>query len=137
MVQALNLSQAIPKLLGELLSKYAEAVPEEGLFPDLVATEPVRHRSYLNGSECEIILELAVRAMNPDFDPSFRRLRFLAVRAHSPETQGFVSTTLFHASTAELRSRLASLADDPAELIEAAQALIEGLPVETDPDLWR
>jgi len=64
-------------------------------------------------------------------------LRFVALRARSPETQGFLSSTMFHGTKGELRSVLRRLLDDPAELLEAATALLEGLPEESDPDLWR
>ncbi|MGB9691187.1 MAG: hypothetical protein ACPL7D_03370 [Candidatus Sumerlaeaceae bacterium] len=133
----MTLNNAIREMLHELVSKYGEFVAQAGLFPDLVAARRVRHRSSLNGSESEVVLEMAVRAMNPEFDPRFQSMRFLALRAHSPTTQGFISTTLLHASTQELRERLEGLLTDSQELLEAATQLIEGLPEESDPDLWR
>ena len=137
MAQVLKLEEAVPVLVRTLLSRYDAAVPEKGLFSDLVAVERVHHRSSLNGSESEVFLEMAVRAMNPDADARFDRLRFVALRARSPETQGFLSSTMFHGTKGELRSVLRRLLDDPAELLEAATALLEGLPEESDPDLWR
>ncbi len=137
MAEALTLDVAISELLRELLVKFGEFVTAEGIFPDLVATRHVCHRSSLNGSESVVILELAVRAMNPEFDPRFRTLRFLALRAHSPQTHGFISTTLFHAKADDLRKKLDELLANPQELLESATALLEGLPEESDPDLWR
>lgn len=137
MVQALGLAEAIEKLLGELLEQFAAAVPEVGEFPELAVSHPVIHRSHLNGCVSEFTLELSIRAMNARVSADFGRLRYLRVRVGRAGSGGGVSATLFHATAPELRKKIEALRRDPTELVESATALVEGLPVETDPDLWR
>ena len=136
MAKALPLTEAIPRILNVLLARYPSAVPEKGLFPDLVVVERVSHRSSLDGSESEVLLELAVRAMNPAVDSSFEHIRFVAIRARSPRTPGFISVSLYHGTREELWNRLQNLFEQPQDLVEEATALLEGLAVESDPDIW-
>lgn len=133
----LALDQAIPALLDDLLARFEAHVPVSDEFPDLTAKRRVRHDSSWNATHADVFLELSVRAMNPRAHPGFDHLRFLAMRARCPRTQGFVSTTLLHGPKEALRRQLEALRAQPAELVAMAAALLEGLPVETDPDLWR
>ncbi len=137
MAEPVTLEQALLLLVESLLARYEECVPARGLFPDLSASQPVRHRSSLSGSESEVILEMSIRAMNPEAGEAFDRVRFVCLRARNPRTQGFASATMFHGTKTELHQRLKRMRIDADELLDAARALLEGLPEETNPDLWR
>ena len=137
MCAAKTLEEAVPELLRELLTDFDAKVPSCGEFPDFVVTQKVSHVSALNGSESLVVLEFAVRAMNPEQQREFDTLRFLAIRARSLGSGGFVSTTLYHGEKNTLRGTLVRLSQDPTALIETVAALLEGLPEESDPALWR
>jgi hypothetical protein len=129
------LSEILPALLQSLLATYDERVTESGPFPDHSVTARVAIEGMLGVRNLR--LEISVRSMNKEINEAFHTQRFLAVRLHRPDGPGFVSSTCFHGTKAELRSRLIALLKDPADLITRIEELAHGLPEETNPNLWR
>ena len=82
-------------------------------------------------------VEMVVMAMDPAIEARFVELRFVSLRIMKSRDGGFVSLSCLHGSADELRGRLVALERDPGYLIERIRELAQGLPAETNPDIWR
>jgi hypothetical protein len=130
-----EIGQAVQEILREILPVYDELVPARSTFPDVRAGRKVHF------GDPEITMpgriELAVMHMDAELDRTFDSLRFLAVRVWKSRDGGIASTTCFHGAKKELKQELLRQADDPEFLIDRVQELADGLPEETNPDIWR
>jgi len=119
----------------DLLRFYDERVPEQGDFPDIRVGKPVHF-----GDPTITVpgrIELIVMNMDKRLDPSYDYLRFLSVRVMKSREGGFTSSTCLHGRKKELREELEKLAEDPSFLVERVEQLSNGMPEETNPDIWR
>jgi hypothetical protein len=130
-----SLADTLRDMLREILAKFDERVSERGTFPDLRVTrdhhfgDPAIHRPGR--------LELIVMSMDPKLDPKFDFQRFLSVRVIKSVVHGYVSLSCFHGTRAELRAQLEAQAARPDLLLGRIRELADGLPEETNPEIWR
>ncbi len=82
-------------------------------------------------------VQMVVMAMDPAIEARFVELRFVSLRIMKSRGGGFVSLSCLHGTADELSARLEALERDPAYLIERIRELAQGLPQETNPDIWR
>jgi hypothetical protein len=75
--------------------------------------------------------------MDPKLDPKFASQRFLSVRVIKSVVHGYVSLSCFHGTRAELRVLLEGQASQPDLLMQRISELADGLPEETNPEIWR
>jgi hypothetical protein len=130
-----DLSRAISDTIGELMLHYDQRVTERAPFPDLRAGRQFHFDdpdTTLPGR-----FELVVMNMDPRLDPKYDRLRFLSVRVMKSRQGGYSSTTCLHGTKEELREQLTVLAHDPGFLIDRVTELADGLPEESNPDIWK
>ena len=78
-----------------------------------------------------------VMSMDPRLDPSYDELRFLSVRVMKSRQGGYSSSTCLHGTRDQLREHLMVLAHDPGFLVDRVSELADGLPEESNPDIWR
>ena len=90
-----------------------------------------------SASTAPLHVEMVVMAMDPAIEPRFVELRFVSLRIMKGREGGFVSLSCLHGTADELRARLVALEREPGYLIERIRELAQGLPAETNPDLWR
>lgn len=121
-------------MIGLLLEDFDSKVPAAGMFPDHRVSEP-----YPFEGESGPLgrLELAVVAMDPRRDPSFDTVRYVALRVKKSPKGGVASISCMHGTAAEVKARLEGEARRAVYLSERATELAEGLPEETDPEMWR
>ena len=130
-----ELGKAISETVAELLKSFDSRVPERGEFQDLRAWREFHFDdpdTTLPGK-----FELAVLNMDKRLDPTFDFMRFLSVRVMKSRKGGYTSVSCLHSTREELREQLMMLAHDPEFLIERISELADGLPEESNPDLWR
>jgi hypothetical protein len=135
MTDDLPLDKTISSMLTELLRRYDEAVAERGPFRDLCARRPVFFGDPLTTMPAHV--ELMIMHMNADDEPGFVTQRFLSVRVTKSREHGFVSLSCLHGNKAELRARLHEEAANPEFLVQRVSELAQGLPEESNPDIWR
>lgn len=127
--------ETVQGLVGDLLRTFNERVPERGEFPDVRVGRPVQF------GDPDVSLpgrvELVVMNMDARLDPAFDRMRFVSVRVMKSREGGYASLTCFHGPKDEVHRSLEEQLRDPEFLIERISELAEGLPEETNPDLWR
>lgn len=129
------LADTLRDMLREILATYDERVSERGSFPDLRVMrdhhfgDPDIHRPGR--------LELIVMSMDPKLDPKFESQRFLSVRVVKSVAHGYVSLSCFHGTRAQLRAQLEAQAACPDLLSGRISELADGLPEETNPEIWR
>ena len=129
------LADLLRDMLGEILAKFDEQVSERGPFPDLRVQRD--HHFGDPGIHRPGRLELAVMSMDPKLDPKFASQRFLSVRVIKSVVHGYVSLSCFHGTRAELRTLLEGQASQPDLLMQRISELADGLPEETNPEIWR
>lgn len=127
--------KTVQELVSDLLRHYDERVPERGEFPDVRVGRTVQF------GDPDVSLpgwvELVVMHMDARLDPKFDLMRFVSVRVMKSREGGYASLTCFHGPKDEVRKNLEEQLRDPEFLIERISELAEGLPEETNPDLWR
>ena len=130
-----ELSRAISEVLSEILGQFDGRVTARAPFADL----RVGRQFYFDDPETTLPgrFELVVMSMDPRLDPSYDLLRFLSVRVMKSRKGGYSSLTCLHGTREELREHLMVLAHDPGFLVDRISELADGLPEETNPDLWR
>jgi len=130
-----DISVVVTDILKELLNRYDGCVTERGAFHDLKAGRNVHFDDPLTTRPGW--LEMAVMNMNSHDEPGFVSLRFLSVRVVKSRKHGFVSLSCYHGVKQALRRSIESLAENPAPLVERVLELADGLPEETNPEIWR
>jgi hypothetical protein len=130
-----DIAEAVEEMLHEILSSYEERVPAQSVFADL----RVGRKVYFGDPSTSMPgrVELAVMHMDKELDRSFDSLRFLAVRVWKSREGGTASTTCFHATKKELRAQLEEQLESPDYIVDRIQELANGLPEESNPDIWR
>ena len=130
-----HVGDALVAMLRDLLRRYDEFVTERGPFPDLSA----RARVHFGDPDTTLpaSLEMIVMNMHSSDEPQFVTQRFVSVRVAKGRSGGFVSLSCFHGTKKELRELLEEQADDPSALVVRVNELAEGLPEETNHDVWR
>lgn len=130
-----DLTETVVELVDQLLDVYDAKVPVEGNFNDL----RVRRSVYFGDPSICLPghLELAIMNMDAKLDPSYKRLRFLAVRVMKASDGGWASLTCFHGDRNQLRTQLEKQRTGPEYLVDRVLELADGLPEETNPDMWR
>jgi hypothetical protein len=135
MPQTAQIGPLLSGMVADLLKNYDERVPERGMFPDVRVMRPFHFgdpETTLPGK-----VELVVMNMDREMDPQFSELRFVSVRVVRSRHGGFASMSCLHSTKGQLRARLEELQRDPEFLVERVEELAEGLPEETNPDIWR
>lgn len=135
MAERNELALLLQGLIRELLKEYDRRVPERSAFPDIRAG-----RTYSFGDPTTTLpgrIELVLMNMDARLDPKYDYLRFLSVRVMKSRDGGYASVTCLHGNKKELRSELEELLEDTSFLVDRVRELAEGLPEETDPDIWR
>jgi hypothetical protein len=130
-----EIEKALAECLRDILRHYDERVTERSAFNDLRAWREVHFDDpdmTLPGK-----LELVVMSMDERLDPSYVTLRFLSVRVMKSRQGGYASMTCLHGTKVELREQLDVLLHDPDFLVDRVRELADGLPEETNPDVWR
>ena len=128
-----QIEEAVADLLRELLEVFDGRVPETGPFPDLRAGTPFPFAD--DGTQGR--LELVVMSMDPKHDPAFAAQRFVSVRVKKSPRGGTASVSCFHGTKAEVRGRLEAEASGPVYLADRVAELANGLPEESNPELWQ
>lgn len=130
-----EISDAVREMLQEILQQYDERVPALSLFKDVRAGR----RVYFGDPSTSMPgrVELAIMHMDAELDREFDSLRFLAVRVWKSLEGGTASTTCFHLTKQQLRDELEQQVVDPAYIVDRVEELANGLPEETNPDVWR
>lgn len=130
-----TVEEALSGILRDLLRYYDERVPERSTFPDVRVGRSV----YFGDPDLTRPgrVELVVMHMDKDLDAAFDHMRFVSVRVMKSREGGFVSSSCLHGTKKELRERLTALAGNPQFLVERVYELANGLPEETNPDIWR
>ena len=130
-----NVATAVRSVLKELLEDYRRRVPDRGPFRDLAAGIQVHFGDptvTLPGR-----LEIIVMSMDPRIDTRHDTLRFISVRVRKSREGGYASSTCLHGTKDELYEQLTEQLDNPHLIVERVRQLAEGLPEETDPDIWK
>ena len=130
-----EITNAIRDILHELLTRYEERVPERGPFPDYKAGRKV----YFGDPTTTLPGWLGLVIMNMDLrqDPGFDQVRFISIRIMKSREGGYASLTCLHGSKQELANELRGQLGDPEYLVNRATELAQGLPEETNPDVWK
>jgi hypothetical protein len=130
-----DIAEAVEEMLHEILTAYEDRVPAQSIFPDVRAGRKVYFGDPSTSMPGRV--ELAVMHMDKELDKVFDSLRFLAVRVWKSRDGGTASTTCFHATKKELRALLEEQLHSPDYIVDRIQELANGLPEETNPDIWR
>ena len=130
-----DLSKILSGLVAKLLKTYDKAVTERSAFPDLRAAESVQFGDPTVSRPGRV--ELVVMHMDPEIDPTQDFIRFINVRVMKSREWGWCSSTGWHGRKTEVRATLEELKENPAPLVDRVRELSDGLPEETDPDVWR
>ncbi len=130
-----EMTETVQTLLHDLLRDYEERVPEEGVFPDLRVGRMIQFGDPAISSPGRI--ELVVMNMDARLDPAFHYMRFVSVQVMKSREGGYVAVTCFHGRKEELRVSLSDQITEPDFLIDRISELADGLPEETNPDIWR
>lgn len=130
-----EVKDAVSAILADILNVYHERVPDNGAFKDIRLGRQVQFDDPTTALPGR--LELVVMNMDPRLDPKYDRLRFLSVRVMKSRAGGYSSSTCLHGSKSELYTQLEELAEDPEFLVMRVLELAEGLPEESNPDVWR
>ena len=126
---------AVVEIVEEILQHYDERVTEHSAFPDVRVGRKVYFGDRLTTMPGRI--EIVVMNMDKRHDPAFDRMRFLSVRVMKSREGGYASVTCLHGDKAEVRRELEGFVDYPEFLLGHIDELANGLPEETNPDIWR
>ena len=130
-----EIAEAVQQMLDDILSEYEERVPARSVFPDLKAGRKVQFGDPSVAMPGRV--ELAVMHMDAELDKQFDSLRFLAIRVWKGRQGGTASTTCFHGPKPALKQQLEEEAEKPDYIVDRIWELADGLPEETNPDIWR
>ncbi len=130
-----ELAPSVTEMVQSLLQAYDSRVTDRGMFADLSARQTVHFGDPQTTRPGR--LELLVLAMDPEMNPQFDQMRCLSVRVCKSRDGGFASLSCLHGTRADLRAALERIAADPAFLLDRIHELADGLPEETNPDVWR
>lgn len=130
-----QLHRLLSGMIGEILQKYDERVPERGAFGDL----RVGAQFHFDDPDTTLPgrVELVVMHMDSRLDPKYDVLRFVSVRVMKSRQGGYASSTCLHGSKSDLRQQLEEQRNTPFLLATRVEQLAHGLPEETNPDIWR
>ena len=130
-----DLREQTRAMVRDLLRQYDERVAERGHFPDFSAGRAVQFGDPAVSLPGRV--DLVLMAMDPAIDARFATQRFISVRVMKSRDGGFASLSCLHGTRDELRRALREQAEDPDFLVARIGELADGLPEETDPDIWR
>ena len=130
-----EMADTVREMIGEILRNYGKRVPERGEFPDLRVGRPAQFGDPTVSLPGRV--ELIVMHMDARLDPQFDLMRFVSVQVMKSREGGYASLTCFHGTAEEVRKQLEEQGQEPDFLIDRIWELSEGLPEETNPDLWR
>lgn len=130
-----DLREQTRAMVRDLLRQYDGCVSEQGRFAEFSAGRTVHFGDPAVSLPGRV--ELLLMAMDPAIDARFATQRFVSVRVMKSRDGGFVSLSCLHGTRDELRRSLEQQADDPGFLVARIGELADGLPEETDPDIWR
>ena len=130
-----EIRKAVIEIVEEILESYDKHVPECAAFPDLRVGRKVFFGDRLTTMPGRV--ELVVMNMDKRHDPDFDRMRFLSLRVMKSREGGYASVTCLHGDKAEVRRELEGFVDFPEFLLARIDELSNGLPEETNPDIWR
>lgn len=130
-----DMAETLRGLVQDLLGRYDEFVSERGEFPDARVGRTIQF------GDPDVTLpgkvELVVMHMDARLDRAYDVMRFVSVRVMKSREGGWSSLTCLHGTREQLRQELEQLARDPDFLVERVSELADGLPEESNPDLWR
>ena len=130
-----TLTRAVSAMVHELLDQFDHHMTTRGPFHEFHAGGNLALGD--PATTAPLHVEMVVMAMDPAIEARFVELRFVSLRIMKSRDGGFVSLSCLHGTADELRTRLVALEREPGYLIERIRELAQGLPAETNPDIWR